>query len=102
MSIDTTANTTGDSSGNYVFGLPRLWAAVLNVGAVLLICAMFYQDRRESLALAKEDRTIFRTALERLSESSNRQGQAISTLSQQIEKLADRIDQFDRRKAKTP
>lgn len=91
--------TAVESSGGWVFGLPKVWAACLNVGAILLICVMFWQDRQESLKTAREDRAVFKSAVERLSEASDRQGEAIRTLAVQVQRLGEKLER-DRRGAK--
>lgn len=79
MSEATTAQET-----NWVFGLPPLARAILNIGAVALICLMFYQDRRESLRTAAEDRQMFREEL-------RYQRAAIEKLSRAVDHLAQHV-----------
>lgn len=81
-----------EENESWVFGLPKMWLGIVNIGAIFLICLMFYQDRRESLLLAKEDRNTFKEAIEKLSENSREQSSAIRVLGIQIQKLNERLD----------
>lgn len=96
MSMDNTE----DISKVWMFGLPKLWLGIVNIGAIFLICIMFYQDRKESLASAKEERILFRDAIEKLTEVSKEQSTAIRYLSIQVQKLSDRIDTHDNNNSK--
>ncbi len=88
---------TTDTNNGWMMGMPKLWLGILNVGAVFMICVMFYQDRNVSIMQAKEDRQIFRAAVEKLGEASDKQGDAIRVLANQIQRLGDRIDRLDKR-----
>lgn len=71
----------------WVLGMPKLWLAVLNVGAVFLICLMFYQDRHESMAQTKQDRELFRTSIDKLNDSINKQSEALRYMAIQVQRL---------------
>lgn len=86
MSTTATEPKTGWS-----MGLSSWAAQIANLTAVALICLMFYQDRQESLRLAREDRELFRESIKQLSETSAEQWRAIRALSTQIRALTDII-----------
>lgn len=87
--------TASEGPGGWVFGMPRLWAACLNVGVVLLICLMFYQDRREGLKQAREDRALFREAVLEVKDGMHAQAQAMRVLGVQVQRLTARLDRQD-------
>jgi hypothetical protein len=70
-------------------------AKIANLGAIVLICTMFYQDRHSSLESAKEDRALFKTAIERIETSNHAQSAAhsreMSEQSKAIRELAEQV-----------
>ena len=97
------------TSQRWYMGLDGLWGKIANLTAVTLICVMFYQDWREALAVAREDRTLFRSSLTQLSKdsqdatnqariNSDRQWGAIQKNSEVIERTATLIEKMIRQK----
>lgn len=84
-----TVPATDDKPTPWSFGLrPRL-LQLANMSAVGLVLLMFYQDRHQALDQAREDRQLFREAIQRLHEDSDRQWHAIRQLTTAVRRLAD-------------
>jgi hypothetical protein len=86
---------TGD--GNMGLGQGMV-AKIANLGAIILICLMFYQDRHTTNESAKEDRAMFRSAIERIETASreqnatharemSEQSKAVRELTEQVKRL---------------
>ena len=76
-------------------------ARIANLSAILLICIMFYQDRHAALESSREDRALFRQAIDRIEQLGAKQNQehqremseqarAIRDLAEQVKRLADK------------
>lgn len=72
-------------------GLKGVWANVANATAVGLVCMMFWVSFRSHLEQAREDRTIFREAIEKLSDNSDKQWRAIRSLSGDVRRLSEEV-----------
>lgn len=72
-----------------------LTAKIANLGAIVLICTMFYQDRHTSLESAKEDRAMFKAAIERIENASRAQSEThsreMSEQSKAVRELAEQV-----------
>lgn len=78
-------------------GLSGWLRNLANVGAVTLICLMFYQDRHQALEAAKEDRRMFRQELDRFHAGQEKHGEAIRQLTAAIKELADQQERAKKR-----
>lgn len=92
--------TSGTASAVVTMGLTGAIAQVANLSAVALVCVMFFMEREESRAVAREDRALFRdtvqqigmdsrNAIEQLRRDSDRQWQAIKKNTEATEKLTE-------------
>lgn len=83
-------------------GLSGLWAQVANSGAVVFVCIMFYFQMASSAQMARDDRLVFREAVQSLradfKDDGNRQWQAIREVADSNRKIAEALERMGRAK----
>ena len=70
-----------------LLGLNGLWLQICQGGAICLICVMFYQDRHESMAAAREDRNLFRQELKEQRQALQKMADAVEQLTAEVGRL---------------
>ena len=70
-----------------IMGLTSPWLQILQGGAIVLICVMFYQDRHVALDAAREDRAMFRAELREQRQALEKVAQGLDRLAGEVEKL---------------
>lgn len=84
----TDANTT-HSPG--LPGVPTMWAAFAQLGAVVLLGAMFWQSQQAWFAQVKEDRQLVQKELDRVHSNMERTWQALRDQQHTIEQLSRNV-----------
>jgi hypothetical protein len=69
----------------WLFGMPRMWLAVINVGAVFVLVWMAVADRNTMIEQGREDRAMFRAELREHRRALNKMGRAVDGLAHRLE-----------------
>ncbi len=85
-------------SGVPSMGLGGIFAQVGNFGAVVVVCVMFWIQMQSSAQMARDDRVVFRDAIQQLRndfrEDSNRQWQGIREVAESNRRLAESVERL--------
>lgn len=83
------APTTPHSPG--LPGVPNLWAAIAQLGSVVLMGAMFWQSQQAWFTQVREDRTMVQRELDRVHSDMEKTWNAIRDQQRSIEGLAKSV-----------